>query len=236
MLFDKIIRFISRKGGDMIIFIISLLLAFFMWSIQKLSQEYSSFLKYYISINTIIPGYSQNSTSDDVLVLRGKATGFYILKHSYTSSHNRVIDVNIDPKFIHKYKDKQNKFFVKSADIKNKIQESLGSDLALEAFTTDTLFFNLNKQMYKKVPVYANTSLSYKQQYMPFSKVQQKPDSVLIYGNSNVIDSVDSISTSLISGSKSSHNINGIIRLKEIQGVDIPVKAIYYSRDFGSSI
>ena len=76
VLFDKIKKFFSGKGGDMIIFIISLLLAFFMWGIQKLSQDYSSYFNYYILINTNMPGYSESSTSNDVLVERGRASGF----------------------------------------------------------------------------------------------------------------------------------------------------------------
>ena len=151
VLFDKINKFVSGNVGDMIIFIISLLFAFFMWEIQKLSQDYSSYFNYYILINTNIPGYSQNSTSDDVLVVRGRASGFYILKQNYTSINNKIIELDIDPRLVHKINSFPDKFYINSQDIKNRVQEYIGDDLQLEGFITDTLFFRLNEQMFKKV-------------------------------------------------------------------------------------
>ena len=217
----------------MIIFIISLLLVFCMWEIQKLSQYYSSYFNYYIIINTNVPGYSQNSTSDDVLVVRGRASGFYILKQNYTSINNKIIELDIDPRLVHKINSFPDKFYINSQDIKNRVQEYIGDDLQLEGFITDTLFFRLNEQMFKKVPVYANSLLNYKQQYMPFTPIQLKPDSVLIYGNAKNIEYIDSVSTVLITGNKLSSNINGVIKIKNYDGVEISIKEVYYYQEIG---
>lgn len=229
MLFSKIKKFFSKKGGDLIIFIISLLLAFFMWSIQKLSQEYTTLLKYNVSINTSLPGRAQTSNAMDVVLIRGRASGFYILKHIYATPEEVSIKLNADTKQLVKLKGREDIFFIRSNDIKNIIQEELGVDIKLENIATDTLFFYLPKQVYKKVPIIANTFISYKEQYMSFNTISLKPDSVLIYGDSHVIKGVDSIYTDIIKASKIESNINGVIALKQVAGVEMSVKDIYYS-------
>ena len=149
----------------------------------------------------------------------------------YSSPNDKNLVINADPKLIHELKGKKDYFYVKSGDLKNIIQERLGIDFQLENMATDSLFFKLPKQVYKKVPVVANTAITFKEQYMAFGNMVLKPDSILVYGDSEVINNIDSLSTNLITENKLDESISGVVRIKEPQGVDISIDDIFYSMD-----
>ncbi|MEG2779970.1 MAG: hypothetical protein RR919_04030 [Bacteroidales bacterium] len=221
------------KGGrDGMILIFSLLLAFFMWSIQKLSQDYSTYIKYKISITTSLEGRVQRAVSNDLLVVRGESSGFYILQQLYGGDED-ILEINVEPKQLKATYSNPDKFYIRSSDIKTKIQEVLGSDLQVESFTTDTLYFNLPKQSYKKVPVATKSRIKYKSQYMPFGPIIIKPDSVLIYGQTLLLNSVDSVFTTIIKEDNVKTPINGLIPIEHINGIKLSVNNVYYSQEVG---
>lgn len=229
-LFRKLVK---RGGRDWIILIFSLFLAFFMWSIQKFSQDYSAYIQYKISLNSPMEGRVQNALSENLLVVRGKSSGFYILQHKYSGEDAQVLNLSAEQKQLRRIVGSPDKYYVLSSDIKSKIQEALGDEFQLESFTTDTLYFNFPKQSYKKVPITSRQSLRYKAQYMPFTPVVLKPDSVLIYGQTALLKKVDSVSTELIKRDKLSEPVNGMISLAPIEGIRFSADEVYYSQEIG---
>lgn len=228
-LFEKLFK---RGGRDWIILIFSLFLAFFMWSIQKLSQEYSAYIQYKVSLNSSMEGRAQSAVSENLLVVRGKSTGFYILQHKYDGENAQVLNLNAEPKQLRRVAD-SDKYYVLNTDLKAKIQEALGDEFQMESFTTDTLYFNFPKQSYKKVPVAARHLLRYKLQYMPFTPVVLKPDSILIYGQTALLEKIDSVSTELIKGDKLDEQVNGVVALVPMDDVRYSAKEVYYSQKIG---
>ncbi len=223
------------KGGgrDWMILVFSLFLAFFMWSIQKLSQNYSAYIKYRINLHCPLEGRVQSAFADNLLVVRGKSSGFYILQRMYEGDDAQVLDIHVEPKQLRKAENSPDMFYMISADIKTKIDESLGGDFQVENLATDTLYFNFPGQSYKKVPVIARNSFRYKAQYMPFTHVVLKPDSLLIYGRSSLLEKIDSVFTERIRGEELDEPVSGIIPVATIKGIRFSVKDVYYSQDIG---
>lgn len=221
-----------RGGRDGIILIFSFLLAFFMWSVQKLSQDYSTYIKYKVLVTSSLEGRAQRAVSNDLLVVRGKSSGFYILKQLYGSEED-VLEIAVEPKQLKRAYDTPDKFYLRSADIQTKLQEVLGADLSLESFTTDTLYFNFPRQTYKKVPVSVKHKMKYQTQYMPFSPIVLKPDSILIYGQTTVLNTIDSVCTNVITGENLNESVNGFISIGPIDGVRFSASEVYYSQEIG---
>ncbi len=220
----------KKRGNDWIILIVSLFFASLMWGILRLSQTYSTTFKYGVKVNTYVKGRSSGALSVNPVLVRGKSSGFFILQQRYFGN-NSYLELNVAPSLIHPVAGKEDLFFIKGSQIKENISQILEGEISVDNIAIDSLFIYLFNEAYKKVPVVPRTNISYAAQYTSVGKLTLKPDSVLIYGNTKIIDGIDSLFTEEITGDKVKRNLSGITRLKAVEGVETSDKEIYYSVD-----
>ena len=219
-------------GRNWIILVFSLLLAFFMWSIMKLSGNYSSYIKYRLEVTTNIQGRSNIAISDDPLVIGAKATGFKILQNNGNDGTILRIE-GVDARHLRKYGKDDRTFYLFPDDIRQAIQDALGTDIKVESLATDTLFFQFPLQANKKVPVVATDYVAYDKQYMSFGPGVIKPDSILVYGNIEDIERIDHVTTEAVQGKDVSKTITAVLNLNPIGGVRFSVDQVLYTREVG---
>lgn len=220
-------------GRNWIILVFSLLLAFFMWSIMKLSASYSSYVRYRIEASTNIPGRSNTAVSTDVLVIGAKSTGFHIIQNLQGDQGNALMLDEIDGKHFHKYREDGDLFYLLPDNIRQKIQDALGADIKVESLATDTLFFEFPVQGNRKVAVVASSAIKYGKQFMPYSEIILKPDSVLIYGDEAVISNIHHVTTQAIKSNDTQHSLSGVVKLNPLKGVRFSQEEIFYSQEVG---
>ena len=221
-------EFYKKRGGDLFVLVFSLLLAFFMWSMYRLSLEYSSVFEYKVNLTTNLVGRSKSSVSRNSVIIRGRTSGFSIIQHRIKGSG---IEINLDSQYLRPAGDGGDLFGVSSGDIRNELQNSLGSDFRVESVVSDTLFFNFPKQSYKKVPVKLVSKVTCKPQFAIFSRIWATPDSVYIYGNDEKIASIDHVQTRAVKKNMADSPIQGVVKLEEIEGVRISENEVYYAID-----
>ena len=226
-------RKILGGGRNWIILVFSLLLAFFMWSIMKLSANYSSYVRYQIETTTSIPGRKNIAKSTDVLVIGAKSTGFHIIQNLSGSRNNTLLLEDVDQKHFHKYGEEGDLFYILPDNIRQKIQDALGTDIKVETLATDTLFFEFPLQSNRKVPVVASSAINYRKQFMPYSEIVLKPDSVLIYGDASVIANISQVTTQAIKSNATQRSISGVVKLIPLSGVRLSDEEIFYSQEVG---
>lgn len=226
-------RKIWGGGRNWIILVFSLLLAFFMWSIMKLSATYSSYVRYRIEASTNIPGRSNTAVSTDVLVIGAKSTGFHIIQNLQGAQGNALLLDEIDAKHFHKYREDGDLFYLLPDNIRQKIQDALGADVKVESLATDTLFFEFPVQGNRKVAVVASSAIKYGKQFMPYSEILLKPDSVLIYGDEAVISNIHHVTTQAIKSNDTQHSLSGVVKLNPLKGVRFSQEEIFYSQEVG---
>lgn len=220
-------------GRNWIILVFSLLLAFFMWSIMKLSASYSSYVKYRLEVTTDIPGRKNSAQSEDILVIGAKSTGFNIIQNLQGREAITLLIEDVDNKHFHKYGQEGDLFSLVPDNIRQKIQDALGPDIKVESLATDTLLFRFPLQSGRKVPVVSQSIISYGKQYMPYSPLAIKPDSVFIYGDADVISGIDQVSTKAIRSNNTSTSISGIVELAPIDGIRFSEPEVFYSQEVG---
>ena len=88
----------KRKGRDWVSLILSLLLAFFIWLVHNLSNDYSAYLRFQVKAVTNIKGHQPEAVADEILLVRGRATGFYIIRNNRRGSVPQVT-LEIPPDF-----------------------------------------------------------------------------------------------------------------------------------------
>jgi len=217
-------------GRNWIILGFSLLLAFFMWSIMKLSGNYSSYIRYNVEVTTNIEGRKNFSNSTDVLMIGAKSSGFKVLQNNKEVT---LLLEDVDPKQFQKWGEQGDVFYLIPANITQKIQDALGADIKVESVATDTLFFRFPLQSNKKVPVEANSVIRYSRQYMPYTPMLLKPDSVFVYGDDDVISGIEKVLTEPIKNNNASGSLTGVVKLNPIGGVRFSADEVIYSQEVG---
>ena len=220
-------------GRNWIILVFSLLLAFFMWSIMKLSASYSSYIRYSLEVTTNLEGRRSESRSTDVLMIGAKARGFNIIQHSNDNVSETLLIENVDPRHFHKYGAEGDMFYLLPETIKQRIQDAIGMDIKVDQVATDTLFFRFPLQSNKKVPVEANSLITYSRQYMPYTPILLKPDSVLVYGDLAVLSGIEKVVTQPIKSNNVSGSVTGVVQLKPVEGVRYSTDEIIYAQEVG---
>ena len=220
-------------GRNWIILVFSLLLAFFMWSIMKLSASYSSYVRYRLEVTTEIPGRKNSAQSQDVLVIGAKSTGFNIIQNLQGRESITLLVEDVDQKHFHKYGEDGDMYYLLPDNIRQKIQDALGTDIKVESLATDTLLFSFPVQSGRTVPVVAKSVITYGKQYMPYSPLLLRPDSIFIYGDADVISGMGEVATRVIRSSNSSHSISGMVELVPVEGVRFSDKEVFYSQEIG---
>ena len=220
--------FYEKRGGDLFVLIFSLLLAFFMWSMYRLSLEYSSVFEYKVNLSTNLTGRSRSAVSQNSLIIRGTASGLSIIQQRMD---NNEVALFIDAQYLKKRGGDGDLFGLCSDDIKDALQHSLGPEFKVESVASDTLIFNFPRQSYKKVPVRLLSKVSCRPQYAVFSEISTTPDSIYIYGENDRIAAIDYVQTKSIRKSMADSPIQGVVKLKGIEGIRFSEEEVYYSMD-----
>lgn len=214
----------DRRTG--LIFLLSLLIAFSIWLLHNLSLPYSVFIEYAVDVNTSMEGRAQRSESSDLLIIRGKADGYYILRQRF--GRPKVLNVTVDPSSLVQYPDREDLFHVSCESIKGAIVEALGSNVELEFIVTQSLDFVLPKMEYRRVPIIPKLSLAFRSQYIQVGDISLNPDSIDIYGDARILGAIDSVMTETIAESNIDADLQGIVDIIPIRNVTYSDKNAYY--------
>ena len=219
------------EGRNWVILAVSLLLAFFMWSVMKLSRNYSSYIRYHVEVTSSIPGRTNSAVSSDELVIGAKSKGFDILQNTRNSGANVLHLASVDPKHFHKSQRGKDEFYLLPDDIRQVIQDALGSDVTVESFATDTLHFTFPVQSNRKVPVQIHSAITYDEQFMPIGEMSIRPDSILVYGEEEIISQITSVAAKTISAKDVKRSLNGVVKLIPINGVRFSHEEVFYTME-----
>jgi hypothetical protein len=216
------------NGRDSVIFLLSVLLASAIWLIHNLSLNYSSTMSVPVVAVCNIDGHSNVSSNSSLIVARCRTSGFSLVRNAYVSKRN-AIRITFDAKDMH-HKDGEI-FYITSAELSNYVNEIFGEGVRLESFVSDTFQFRFPYENNKKVPVQAETIVSFKPQYTAVGSMKLTPDSVIIYGEPFHLENVDRVLTKTIELSNVSSSSHGTVKLEPINGVRISADEVNYSLD-----
>ncbi len=219
---------VFKRGRQLILFLFCLFLAFIIWSVHNLSENYSHYFLFKLNVSSNIPGREQSALSNNRLALRGRSSGFYILKHKLFKNTN-LLFLNIEPHLLKEYS--KDLYFITPELVREQIIKSLEDRIILESFGTDTLFFNFKEVSYKEVDVVFRYSASYKDQFMQNGGVRVTPSKINIYGDPQLINEIDTVFTVYKDFINISKDISGLVNVEKIKGIRYSTEEIYYNLD-----
>jgi hypothetical protein len=98
-------------------------------------------------------------------------------------------------------------FYVLSSDLTEYTHLIYGDGVTLEYFVSDSVFFRFPEVDHKKVPVQPVYSVSYMPQHISKGELEIIPDSVTLYGQARVLETIDKVLTDPIKHSNLSSDI-----------------------------
>ena len=208
-------------------FLLCLLLSASIWLIHNLSQKYTGAVTVSVLAKSALKGRAQTASEPVTVTARCQATGFRLLRIRHSS---RDVLVEIQPEDF-TYTMADDKFTVSSTDLAKYASGIFGDGVALESFLGQGYSFSFARENNRTVPVKPVVNASFKPQYMPSGKIRIEPDSVVIYGSSSLLESVDAILTKPITINDASKNLSGVARLVPVSGLRISESEVAWSLD-----
>ncbi|MFA6770094.1 MAG: YbbR-like domain-containing protein [Bacteroidales bacterium] len=222
--------FSLERGRQIFLFLFCLFLAFIIWTVHKLSDQYSHFFQYRVYANVSLKGRATDSESSNRLIIRGRASGFYILQHRF-SKGGSVVVFSPEKSSFKKVTGEKDLFYLLTSDIRDIIVESVEDKLIVDYLSADTLFFNYPEIGGKEVPVAVRSRTTFKEQYMPMGGFRLTPTTVMISGDADLINDIDSVYTTIINIYNADSPISGFVKLESVEGVSYSDEEIFYSLD-----
>lgn len=217
-----------ERGRRLLQLLFCLFLAFVIWTVHNLSDNYSHLFQYTVVAKSSMSGKSADSQSINKLTLRARASGFYILKHRYNRVDASLV-LSPDNKLFRKNPGKKDNYYLLTSELRVLISEATADKLQVEYISTDTLFFEFPGVVSKEVPIAFKARLSFRDQYMQTGELKVDPLKVTIYGEQSILDKVDSAYTQLVVMENINTSVNGVVGFNPVSGITISPKELLYS-------
>ena len=224
-LYDRLLKSLNISGRDLAVFLLALLLAFSIWLIHNLGLKYNDYLTASVKAECNIEGHTNVSLNTSDVIARCRATGYKAIL-SDIKARRRPVTVTFNPSVMrHKEGDL---FYVLASDLTEYTHLIYGDGVTLEYFVSDSVFFRFPEVDHKKVPVQPVFSVSYMPQHISKGELDIIPDSVVLYGQARVLETIDKVLTEPIKHSNLSSDVQGLVRLEKMNDVRMSVSEVHY--------
>lgn len=210
------------------LFLVSLLIACLVWVMHTFSLEYSATVPCAVRVVTNLEGYGPSAEAHETLLLRGKASGFFLLKARGTGNRPLPVEIAVEANRFQPVEGEDDTFSLQVQDVRDKLNEQLGDRFVIDFIENGTLTFTFTPQSYVKVPVAASLEVTFRPQYMQVGPVRLRPDSVLVYGPVKELQRITEVRTRGISFKGVDKDQKGEVDLDPIPGLRFDTERIAY--------
>ena len=210
---------------DLVVFLLSLMLALGIWLVHNLTLRYSSIMNVTVTAVSNIPGRAAESSNTAVISARCRASGFKLIRNR--RNEDKTIKVFFNPEEF--TKGENDSYYIPSNALASYVPEIFGEDVQLESFVTQNALFRFSAENNKKVPVSPRLLTSFRQQYTSMGSIHFSPDSVIIYGDPNYLESLDRVFTRPLELKNLKNDAHGEIALDVPSGVRASEQKVSYS-------
>ena len=223
---DQLSRVKFKLDRKVLVFLFFLALATMFWFLNELSKDTTTLITYPVKYDNI-PGNKvlvrELPGEFDLLV---KAPGFLLLKYKMVGRLTPIV-FDITHYSYNIFSDgSASKFFILTSSSLARVNQQFGSDLKVLDISPDTLIFEFDERIQKKVPVKINTDVEFGQQYMIGGKIGSQPDSVIISGPGVVIDTIEWVETQFQKFTSVDQDIRKNFDLIPIENVDLSTRKV----------
>jgi len=227
----KLFLFVKRKVKDFsyhkaIVFVVCLALSSFLWLLNSLEKRYTSRIS--VPVRYVdIPKDKQLSTplpqNFDLVV---DAYGYTLLSHKIRLALSPIV-LNVTDLINNPFeRGNRNSYTISTVIHKEEIEKQISSEIKIISLHPDSIVFNFSKIVSKKVKVKPELKLDFENQYYLQEEPFTVPDSILVSGPKNILDTVRMVHTTYQEFGKLNQSIEKNIDIRAINGVTTEVSEL----------
>lgn len=172
------------------VFVILLFCSFLAWLVSKLSDTHTDRATFELVYSNIPDSLYFLGASKDNLTISAKGSGWQFLGSRFTT-RKLSIDLN-------EMSYGGNKFFLTAPVYRKQIESKLPDAMTILQMDQDTLFFDFTRMISKKIPVRADITIDLAQNYLMERELELYPDSVVLRGPLQEIDTINEAHTEAV--------------------------------------
>lgn len=203
---------VKRKS---LTFIVFLAISTALWFLIKLSKDYTSQTSFTLQFENI-PSDKWISTPTQTVKFSFTADGFLTLAYNLVREQKRVASISLNEVPYRHEGDITYSF--SSNYVAEILAERLGIDVTDITMTDATIYFNLEQLKSKVVPVSLKEEIIVQRQYERYGLPIITPANVTIYGNQEMLDSLQTIETQTLVKDNLSQSITENVPLNLMNG------------------
>ena len=169
-------------------------LSVLIWTLNALSKNYTTEIKYPIDYTNHPEAQVLISKLPDFLGLKVNAHGYALLRYKLM---NRPVPISfrVSTYTMNRFSEDSSKFFLLTRYAREQISRQLPSELELIELSPDSLIFQYASEAEKLIPVIPALSFEIEKQFTILGDVQLKPDSILVTGPDIFLDTLTRLVT-----------------------------------------
>ena len=175
------------RRGNINTFLFFLFFAVIIWVFVQFSKQYNEIVTIPVRYINVPPDKLLSPENPREIKLKMEENGFTIAWFSLFPPTFKV-DVS-------KAAERNGKLYYVIDENRSDILAQLDIDFEENQFLKDALVINYNKKAEKKLPVLVNANIEYAVGFSSPGQVEIKPDSVMVSGPQEILDTISSLST-----------------------------------------
>ncbi len=184
-MFKKLLHGLNQRKVK--VFSLFLLCSFLAWFLSNLSESYESRANFTINYRNLPDTLLLGKNSENTLEAKLKTSGFQFL---YFNFFKKRIDLDVS-----QVTHQNGNYVLTEATLKKQIEQQLSQNISLMDLGRDQLKVDLYQVVSREVPVKADVSLQFEQNYILDGALEITPNHVVVKGPGNEVDTLKSIVT-----------------------------------------
>jgi YbbR domain-containing protein len=209
-----------------IVFLVCLVLSSFLWILSSLEKRYTS----RISVPVKYIDFPKDRQLSGILPqnfdLMVDAYGYTLLSYKLRLAFS-PIQISVS-ELVDNALERRNKYrySVSTVAHKEEIEKQISNEIRIISIKPDSLVFNFNKIISKKIQVKPDLKLNFENEYYLENKPFASPDSIILSGPKNILDTLKFVSTIYRNYTGLSHSVEETIAIQPIPGIKSEIKEI----------
>ena len=184
-----------KNDRKLVTYLICVCIATIFWFLNALNKQYTVELTFPVKYTNLPKNKVLASDPPDHFILKVNSFGFTILRHKLSMAFSPLV-FNVN-ELTGKKMETSNKssYAIPMQQFIGRLSSQVSNELEITGIQPDTLHFNFDRIVQRKVRVKPNVSFELKKQHYLDQAVTTKPDSVLVSGPESILDTLKFINT-----------------------------------------
>ena len=215
-----------KNDRKLVIYLICVGFATVFWFLNALNKEYSVELTFPVKYTNLPENKILSNTPPDHFTLKVNSFGFTILRHKFSMAFSPLVfNVNSFTNKRMETSDNDSFSFI-SRQFITRLSEQVSNELEITEILPDTLFFQFDRIVSRKIKVQPNVSYELKKQHYLNNDITTKPDSVLVSGPESILDTLAYINTKSQHYTELDQNTMRNVSLEEYENLNYTPKRV----------